>query len=163
MDAPVVVLAGVKAELQAPSSLLALALVKSDADEQAMEPAERWAMASLALLECWPLTSAWPVALRPRRWRVGERVAERGREVFDGLMSSGLVPLSALLGVPAKGDTPSTPGILQTASAWATAGILGQWEVDGARDFCVVRAAALPGSDSAFAAATTSLPPGGIA
>lgn len=156
MDAPVVVLAGVQAELHAPSALLALALVKSDAEDQAMEPAERWALASLALLECWPLTSAWPVPLRPRRWRPGERTAERGREVFDGLLGGG-VPLHALLG------DPNAPGILQTAAAWAVSCVLSRWEVEGARDFSVVRAVASPVSDSASVVSTGSPPHGGMA
>jgi len=154
VDAPVIVLAGVRAELQAPSPLLALALVRSKEQEAAMENAEKWAIASLALLECWPLAAAWPVLNRPRRWRVGERVAERGREVFDGLLESG-VPLPALLG-PLDED-----GILQVAASWATSRILSPVEVAGAKDFCVVRAAPSPGSDSASAAATTSPPPGG--
>jgi len=154
MEAPVIVLGGVRAELQPPGSLLALALLRSEGEDQAMEPAERWALASLALLECWPTSAAWPVPLRPRRWRVGERTGERGREVFDGLVAGG-VPVAALLG------TPDAPGILQAASAWATGTLLSRWEVEGARDFCVVRAAASSGSDSASVGDTASHPPGG--
>lgn len=155
MDAPVVILSGVRAELQAPSPLLALALVRSEEQHALMEDAESWALGALALLECWPLTAVWPVPLRPRRWRVGERVAERGREVFEGLMGSGAVPLSALLGRPGE------LGILQASALWATAGILQQWEVAGARDFCVVRAAVSSVSDSASVGGTTSPLPGG--
>lgn len=168
MSAPIIVLAGVRAELAAPSPLLALALLRSDADRLVMEPAERWALGALALLECWPMTAAWPAPLRPRRWRVGERVAERGREVFDGLLAGG-VPLHALLGTPAQPATddlpavPARPGILQAAAEWAESSITSQWEVDGAKDFCVVRAGASPGSDSGSAAGTTSPPPGGTA
>ena len=157
MDAPVIVLAGVRAELQAPSPLAALALLRSPAAEAAMESAEGWALASLALLECWPLTAAWPVPLRPRRWRVGENAAERGREVFDGLMSAGTVPLSALLG-PVDED-----GILQVAGSWARSCITSRLEVAGAKDFCLVRAAPASGSDSASPDATTSPLPGGTA
>ena len=157
MDAPVVVLAGVRAELQAPSPLLALALNRSKEEIEAMEMAELWALASIALLECWPLTSAWPILNRPRRWRIGENVAERGREVFDGLVSSGTVPTSALLGRPGE------PGILASASAWATSCFLAKWEIDGARDFCVVPAAGSPAADSGSAASTASPPHGGTA
>lgn len=156
MDAPVIILGNVRAELQPPSPLVSLALLPTPAQEESMEPAERWALASLALLECWPLDAAWPVPLRPRRWRPGERVADRGREVFDGLMSAGTVPLSALLG------TADAPGILQVAAGWAQGRILSNWEVAGARDFCVVRAATSRGSDSASAGGTTSPPPGGM-
>lgn len=154
MEAPVLVLAGVRATLERPSSLLALALVRSPAQAAAMENAEAWALASLALLECWPMSAAWPAPLRPRRWRVGEQTAERGREVFDGLLAAG-VPLDALLG-PVDGL-----GILQVANLWATSHILAPSEVDAARDFCVVRADSKSGSDSASAAATASPHPGG--
>lgn len=157
MDAPVVVLAGVRAELRPPSPLLALALLRPEAAALAMEPAERWALGAIALLECWPMDAAWPVPLRPRRWRVGEKVAERGGEVFDGLMSSGAVPLHALLG-----DI-GVNGILEDAHAWAESCITARWEVDGAKDFCVVRAVAPSVSDSASAAPTDSPPPGGMA
>lgn len=155
MDAPVIVLAGVKAELRRPSQLLGVAISRSQAQLEAMDVAELWAMGALALLESWPVEAAWPVPLRPRLWRVGEKVGERGREVFDGLASGGTVPLSALLG------TADAPGILLAAYNWATGGGLAQWEIAGARDFCVVRAAPTSSSDSASVAATTSPPPGG--
>ena len=152
MDAPVVVLAGVRAGLVAPSPLFALAILRP-ADQ--MDSGERWAIGSIALLECWPMDAAWPVPLRPRKWRVGEKVAERGREVFDGLMGAGTVPLHALLGEP------DVQGILEVAHAWATSCITSQWEVAGARDFCVVRAADAPGATSGSADATASPPSGG--
>lgn len=154
MDAPVLVLAGVRATLERPSPLVEIGLVRTPEQVAAMAPAESWALSALALLECWPMSAAWPAPLRPRRWRVGESMPERGREVFDGLIAAG-VPYGALLGKVGE------LGVLEVAAQWATDRILSPKEVDAARDFCVVRADGKPGSDSAFAGGITSPLPGG--
>lgn len=156
MDAPIIILGGVRAELQAPRPLLALALARAPEQIEAMEGAELWALASLALLETWPRDVTWPAPLRPRLWRCGERVADRGQEVYDGLIAAG-VPWTALLG------SPSEPGILSVAHAWAQSHLLSAEVVDRTRDFCVVRPAKSPDSNSGSAVGTDSPPSGGAA
>ena len=142
MDAPTITLGGFKATLRRPSPLLALALVRSGEEMAAAEPAETYALGAAALFACWPPDVTWPAPLRPQPWHAGERVPEHGRIIFDGLLLAG-VPLHPLLGSvakPAAGDAPEAPavlGILAAAHQWATSTILAQWEVDGAKDFCV--------------------------
>ena len=122
MEAPTVTIGTETVTLCKPGTTGAIALARSDEDRKTDGHEIGIIYGAAALRMCWPEDAAWPVLMRPLKWRPGVPMAVYGAEVLDGL-GNGDIDVVGML--PA----------LQVAYDWAITSRLLQAEVRAAEDF----------------------------
>lgn len=121
MDAPTVKIGKYEVKLVQPSPLMAVALLRTKEEMEAIDAGEMWALGAAALYACWPKDATWPVQPRPLPWTPAKKAVVYGHEIFDQLAAA----YSVRTLFP----------VLTDALAWASLSVVTEEEVQGAENF----------------------------